>query len=199
MVKRHVHEVVKWASDVSHENLSEGRGKKALDVGCAYGYTSSVLEGLGYEVYGLDISRWGVRQATRNCDGHFLVCDVQASLPFAAETFDLVTCFDVLEHLLFPEKAIQNMLETCSNALICTTPNKIVEKAVRKLVGDYDETHINARSPSEWKESITQNFHPKLMRVKTFFDLTVQLGGLFVYKSFKMPALGLTVRIIVKK
>ena len=82
LVKRHVLEVVTWASKFSGSNLLEGTGKKALDVGCAYGYSSNALESLGYETVGVDVSAWGVKQAKGNAKGSFVVCDAQSRLPF---------------------------------------------------------------------------------------------------------------------
>jgi len=200
LVKRHVLEVIKWASKVSNSNLFNGQGKKALDVGCACGYASKVLETLGYETYGLDLSRWGVRHAKTNSNGHFLVCDAQTQLPFKDMTFDLVTCCDVIEHLQFPEKTIQDMLAICDGVMVCTTPNKAVEKPVRKIMRDYDETHINVKFPSEWEAYIKKKPNYKLLKIATFYDLTAKLANskLF-FKSFNVPNFGLTVRILVRK
>jgi hypothetical protein len=146
------------------------------------------------------VSKWGVRQAKTNSGGSFVVCDAQASLPFKAESFDLVTCFDVLEHLQFPEKAIRNMLESCSDALICTTPNRNVERPVRKIMRDFDETHVSAKSPSEWEKSIREVTSHELVKVEAFFDVTAKLANTSVlFKSVKLPRLGLTVRILVRK
>src|SRR4030042_6445783 len=122
LVSRHVMEVLKWASKTAHTDLLHGHGKKALDVGCALGYTSRVLADLGYETLGFDISSWGTKQAKNNSRSQFLVCDAQASLPFALSSFDIVTCFDVLEHLSCPEKALRSMLEVSGDAVVCTTP-----------------------------------------------------------------------------
>jgi len=200
LVKRHVLEVVRWASKVSNSNLFSGQGKRALDVGCAYGYASHVLETLGYETYGIDVSRWGVRQAKTNSNGHFLVCDAQTKLPFKDMTFDLIICCDVLEHLQFPEKVIRDMLEICDGTLVCTTPNKAVEKPVRKIMRDFDETHINVKFPSEWENCIRKKPDYKLLKIETFYDLTAKLANsrLF-FKSFNVPNFGLTVRILVRK
>ena len=130
----------------------------------------------------------------------FVVCDAQASLPFKAESFDLVTCFDVLNHLPFPEKAIRNMLESCTDALICTTPNRTVEKPVRRIMRDFDETHVSVKSQAEWENCINEIASPRLVKVEAFFDVTAKLANTSVlFKSVKLPRLGLTVRILVRK
>ena len=199
-VKRNVLEVIKWASRVSGKDFLLGTGKKALDVGCAYGYASAVLMSLGYETFGVDVSRWGVSQAKASSGASFIVCDAQGLLPFKAESFDLVTCFDVLEHLRFPEMAISNMLQSSKDALICTTPNRNVEKPVRKLMRDFDETHVSVKSSSEWEKSIREVVSHELVNVETFFDVTAKLANTrVIFKSVKLPRFGLTVRILVRK
>lgn len=200
LVKRHVLEVVKWASKASKIDLLNGKGKTALDVGCAYGYSSNILETLGYETLGVDISTWGLMQARKNSQGQFLVCDAQSNLPFKQGTFDLVTCFDVLEHLGSPEAALHNILESCRGVLVCTTPNKGVEKPVRKITRDYDESHVSAKNASEWKKTLRHDVDYSLVKVETFFDLAAKLGdSRLFFKSFKVPKIGLTVRILVRK
>jgi len=198
-VKRHVVEALGWASEAGGENLLAGEGRKALDVGCACGYSSKVLEVLGYDTYAVDISRWGGRRGKASAHGGFLLCDAQHRLPFKNDSFELVTCFDVLEHLRFPEHAIRYMLEACSAVLVCTTPNRLVEKTVRKIVGDYDESHINVKSASEWEKRIRNNENIKLLKVETFLDLTDKLADMGFPPSLKLPGFGLTVRIIARK
>jgi 2-polyprenyl-3-methyl-5-hydroxy-6-metoxy-1,4-benzoquinol methylase len=200
IVKRNVVEVLKWASKVSSVDFSLGRGKRALDVGCAYGYVSEILTGLGYETCSVDLSKWGINKAKALSGGNFLVCDAQTMLPFRTDSFDLVTCFDVLEHLQFPEKALRNMLDSCKGSLICTTPNRRVEKTVRRVTRDYDETHVSVKSPSEWENAVKAVGDYKLVKVETFYDVTAKLANSSVlFKSFKVPAIGLTVRILVTK
>jgi SAM-dependent methyltransferase len=200
IVKRHVLEVIKWASKVTEDNLLSGQGKNALDVGCACGYSSKVLETLRYETCAIDLSKWDVKQENSYANGDFLVCDAQTSLPSEPVSFDLIICFDVLEHLKFPQKAILNMLEACQGTLVCTTPNKVVEKPVRKITRDFDETHINVKSPSEWEKIIQGKTDYNLLKVETFLDLAARLTNSRVFfKSLKLPEFGLTVRILVKK
>jgi 2-polyprenyl-3-methyl-5-hydroxy-6-metoxy-1,4-benzoquinol methylase len=200
LVERNVLEVLKWASNLSRCNLFNGNDKKALDVGCAYGYASNVMQALGYETYGVDVSKWSVMNAKRDSGGQFLLCDAQINFPFRMTTFDLITCFDVLEHLQVPEIALRNMFRICGGVLICTTPNKFVEKPIRKIVWDFDKTHINVKFPSEWEKFAKRTLDFSLLKVETFYDLTIKLGDrLFFFKSFKVPNLGLTARMLVKK
>ncbi len=199
LVKKHVFAVLKWASKTSKQNLLCGKGKRALDVGCAYGYTSQLLTQLGYETIALDISAWGVRQAKKACNGTFLVCDAQASLPFGSDAFDLVTCFDVIEHLACPESALKSMFNVCGGVMVCTTPNRRVEKSIRKITGDYDETHISVKTPQEWINCITQNLSSSFLRVEAFHDFAGSVWGKPFFKSVYIPSYGLTVRVAVKK
>jgi ubiquinone/menaquinone biosynthesis C-methylase UbiE len=197
LVKRHVLEVLRWASKASNVDLLNGQGKRALDVGCATGYTSSVLSDLCYETYGVDISNWGTRQAKRLNDSQFVVCDAQDYFPFPPEAFDLITCFDVLEHLSSPEKALLGMFAASKGTLVCTTPNKKVEKNIRKFTGDYDETHISVKSVAEWKKTVASLMGKS--RVNAYFDCPVRLCGKLFFKSIRIPTYGLTVRIVVWK
>jgi ubiquinone/menaquinone biosynthesis C-methylase UbiE len=74
--------------------LPDGRGKKALDLGCRDQYWTRVLESKGYEVVSVDLE-----------PKHPTVLRVDANdpLPFADESFDLVWCTEVIEHVMKPE------------------------------------------------------------------------------------------------
>jgi 2-polyprenyl-3-methyl-5-hydroxy-6-metoxy-1,4-benzoquinol methylase len=199
LVQRHVLEVLGWASKACSKNLLNGEGKKALDVGCALGYTSQVLTGLGYQTSAFDVSAWGVKQAKQNAQVDFLVADAQTGYAFKEDLFDLVVCFDVLEHLASPEKALQNMFSVCRGVIVCTTPNKKVEKTIRKITGDYDETHISVKTPAQWQKIIKDNLDLSDLQVAAFHDFAGNFLGKRFFKSISIPSYGLTVRIMIKK
>jgi 2-polyprenyl-3-methyl-5-hydroxy-6-metoxy-1,4-benzoquinol methylase len=198
LVGAHVLAVLRWASEAVGTDFLDGRGKRALDMGCAVGFTSRVLADLGYEVVGVDVSRWAVSQARERVAADFLLCD-GAGVPFQNGAFDLVTCFDVLEHLPNPKRAVCEMFEVCRGALVCTTPNAKVEKTVRKLIGDYDETHISAKSPSQWRNLVANCVGSSQVQVEAFHDFSLGTKGKLFFKSFRIPSFGLTVRIVVKR
>lgn len=199
LIRRHVLEVLKWGSKVSKHNLLDGHGKTALDVGCAYGYAVDVLKSLGYVAFGIDISKYSVRKA-KNYATDIVVCDVQKNLPFKDEVFDVVTCFEVLEHLANPFHALWNVFNSCRHIMVCTTPNKAVDKPIKKLVKDFDRTHISLRAPSEWAEFAKKNLKCSIVKVETFFDASLRVADkLLFFESFKIPYFGLDTRILIKK
>ena len=199
LIKRHVLEALKWGAKVSNSDLLNGQGKTALDVGCAYGYGVDVLKTLGYDACGVDISRYSSKKAKEFFSAEFLACDVQKGLPFRENAFDLITCFEVIEHLAHPLWAIKNMFASCKGMIICTTPNKIVEKPIMTIMRDYDRTHINVKTQKEWKRYI-KNLNNSFSNVETFFYASLRVKDkLLFFKSFKMPYFGLGLRILIKK
>jgi 2-polyprenyl-3-methyl-5-hydroxy-6-metoxy-1,4-benzoquinol methylase len=201
LIKKHVLEVLRWGARSSGANLLDGKGKTALDVGCAYGYGVSVLRSLGYLCNGTDISKYSLLHAQRtNSSADFAIGDIQTGLPFKLGAFDLVTCFEVLEHVRDPMKAAMNMLDVCKDVMICTTPNRAVEKPVKSLVRDFDQTHISTRTPREWEKDLRKHVHDATIRVESFYDSNLLISKkLLFFRSFKVPYIGLDTRILIKK
>jgi SAM-dependent methyltransferase len=75
---------------------------RVLDIGCGYGKTAVLLEELGFEVYGVDVSGSAIRLCRRwtSAPQRFLPASA-AALPFDAETFDAVLdvgCLHCADH-----------------------------------------------------------------------------------------------------
>jgi SAM-dependent methyltransferase len=71
--------------------------RQILDIGCGTGINLSYLESYG-EVQGVDVSEIALDFCRRR--GHRRVlCASATDLPFATDSFDLVTALDVIEHL----------------------------------------------------------------------------------------------------
>jgi len=56
---------IQWAFRKGHQNLFEGAGKRAVDVGCAYGYVTSLLSQFKYDSAGLDVSRYALKSGEK--------------------------------------------------------------------------------------------------------------------------------------
>lgn len=85
--------------------------KTLLDVGCADGYLLKKISALlpGTKIYGVDVSRKLIETAKlRSPKIKFAVADVH-NLPFPNDKFDVILCTEVLEHLVSPEIALEEM------------------------------------------------------------------------------------------
>jgi len=94
-------------------NVEKG---KALDVGCRDGYWSEKLINKGYEVESIDVvPRYSTAKKI----------DVNEGFPYGNESFDLIWCSEVLEHLKEPEKVIIEMCQLLkkNGRIIITVPN----------------------------------------------------------------------------
>ncbi|OPY28263.1 MAG: hypothetical protein A4E28_01657 [Methanocella sp. PtaU1.Bin125] len=90
--------------DVGPVTSSVRTESRLLDAGCGSGKMAVPLARAGYRVVGMDLVRDGLREMRDKADADPVVGDVR-SLPFKDGTFDAVVCYDVLQHLLEPERA----------------------------------------------------------------------------------------------
>lgn len=79
-------------------------GASLLDVGAAYGFGVDEARRAGWQACGLEISAAAARRARDAAPGRIAVGHALRA-PFADGTFDLVTSWDVLEHLADPQAA----------------------------------------------------------------------------------------------
>jgi len=80
-------------------------GARALDLGAAYGFGVAQARVAGWSAVGLEVSAAAAARAGRAAPGRIVRASAVAA-PFAAAAFDLVTLWDVLEHLPDPHAAI---------------------------------------------------------------------------------------------
>lgn len=110
-------------------------GKKLLDVGCSYGLFLDVAKERGMSTYGIELSRYQSSVAKKR---HLQICTQE--LPkcgFPEAYFDVMTLFDVIEHLPSPQSFMKEAFRFIrpDGFLVLCTPNCRSMEA--KLFGTY--------------------------------------------------------------
>ena len=106
---------------------SDGSIRRVLDAGCGDGNFAASLAEAGYEMFGLDMSRSGIRIASGRDIGTFRNASVYDDLtaPFAGvTTFDAIVAVEVVEHLYSPRIFVRQAFDALQpgGLLIVTTP-----------------------------------------------------------------------------
>lgn len=76
-------------------------GGDILDLGCSSGSFLASLKGTAWKLHGVEFSPAAAQAAQQRCGADVFVGDV-LDAPFQPESFDAITCFDVLEHVYQP-------------------------------------------------------------------------------------------------
>lgn len=100
------------------EALRRHAGHRVLDVGCGNGSYVDVLLP-EHDTMGMDWARLPAWDA----QPHRFVVGSAEDLPFATRSFDTVACFETLEHLEDPVKALGELRRVTRGNVLLTVPN----------------------------------------------------------------------------
>lgn len=106
--------------------ISELAPSTLLDAGCGEGFVTDILqtELPNAKFTGFDVLEDSVRLAAlRNPRGTFAVGDIY-NIEFPDNSFDVVYCFEVLEHLHQPDKALAEMARVSKSHVVLSVPRE---------------------------------------------------------------------------
>jgi SAM-dependent methyltransferase len=112
------------------------RGGSFLDVGCGPGFLTGALLAHGKDAWGCDCSIEAIRFAQKSTvtgADHYFKADL-FELP--DKQYDTVTCMELLEHLVDPEKALQRLWDLVA-------PNGVLFVSMPKRVNDFNLEHLH--------------------------------------------------------
>lgn len=161
------------------EQRSAGKNEKLriLDAGCGEGFLSGYMHdelGNQVDITGLEYTSEALKIAKeRNKDINFIQGDIM-DMPFEDNSFDIVVCTEVLEHLHDPAKALSQLLRVSKGVLIISVPNEpwfclgnlLALKNVTRLGNPID--HINHWTYSKFASFLKKNSNKKWYMDKSF-------------------------------
>ena len=131
---------------------------RVLDLGCASGKFLASLDSTWHR-YGLDVSEFAIQQARMALPGATLSVGSATDIPFDGP-FDLITAFDLLEHVpapdLLAEAVIPRLAPHGHFIFVVPVYDGLVGAVARYL--DRDPTHTHKWSRSAWLAWTTTHF-----------------------------------------
>lgn len=139
--------------------------KTILDAGCGEGFSMNKLKlnGIGEKIEGIEYSKDAISFGKKLFPDLTIKQGSVYELPYKDNSFDLIVCTEVLEHLEDPKKAIKEMLRVTKKYLIISVPNEPLFMMSNFLRGKNlsrlgnDEGHINHWNPLSLKSYLIQN------------------------------------------
>jgi len=137
-----------------------------LDVGCGEGIIFAKLKQRfkDKKCTGVDIDKDHIEKANLNAPFASYQKGSIYDLRFPKNSFDLVMCLEVLEHLENPEKAVQNLKEVSSKYVLISVPREPIWRILNMVRGSYwrdwgnTPGHLNNWSTKQIKKMLGNHF-----------------------------------------
>ena len=146
-------------------------GAAVLDAGCGTGYGAAILAAAGArEVVGIDLAADVLTAAAPALpDSVTLQAGDLHDLPFDDDRFDLVVCFEAIEHLRNPMTALDELRRVLApdGSLLISSPNRLVYPAG-------NPHHVHEFAPAEFETALADRFaHVRLLRQSTYLTAAI--------------------------
>jgi SAM-dependent methyltransferase len=154
------------------------QGKRVLDVGCGAGYGTALLAETAAKAIGFDVSIEAVEYAKAHYGqkATFLAGDA-IHFPAEGHAFELVTAFEVIEHVAEYERLIAEAARVLADdgIFIVSTPNKVYYSETRREVGP-NPYHVHEFELEEFGAVLRRSF-PHVQVVAQNQQEAVVFGG----------------------
>jgi 2-polyprenyl-3-methyl-5-hydroxy-6-metoxy-1,4-benzoquinol methylase len=109
------------------------RSRKLLDVGCYIGVFLEIAQERGWEAWGVEPSHWAVREARRR--GLRVLEGTLDNVHLAEESFDVITMWDVIEHLPDPMRELRESYRLLKKGGLICIHTMNIESPLARLMG----------------------------------------------------------------
>ena len=165
---------------------TSGSGKSLLDYGCGRGEMMGLAADAGFEVAGTDTDPKCVELASRF--GKSSVLDISDPLSqFGEKSFDVVSCFHVLEHVDNPKLVLGTLAKIARSYVIIAVPNlRYLHRTFRRSMSCEEVNEGHLQSWDHWHLLNLAERHCGLEWIEWSSDATL----LPFLSSFAQKALG---------
>ena len=151
--------------------------KTLLDIGCGYGHFLNILKD-DFTIHGMDISSYAIKVASKRVDCEYKQGNLEDPIPFDMN-FDVITAISVVEHLIDPRKALENIYAQLNDGGLFCLEIPTVSGKISKIVYDLffasDKTHIFIKLVDEIEALITSCGFKKLAVYSSLLPFFTQL------------------------
>jgi len=169
------------------EAISQHKSAGALlDLGCSSGAFLESLKGPAWQLYGIEMSADAARRAEARSSAQVFVGDILEA-PFAPESFDVVTCFDVLEHVYEPREVMAKVQEWLKPGGIFYVLVPNIDSAESRVFGSYWyglelPRHISHFSPASLR-TIGKSAGLEEVRIETHSNSAFERSTHYVFDN----------------
>ncbi len=128
--------------------------KSVLDVGCG---RDSILKGINRPIYSVGIDYYEPyinKSKSEKIHNKYLLHDITRKLPFQENSFEVIICTEVIEHLSKEDglNLLNEMERVAINKVILTTPNGLMIDLHPTKEDNPEEKHISGWETDELRE-----------------------------------------------
>ena len=126
------------------------KGDHIIDIGCGRGIYQKALRKSIY--LGCDLNGQNLKRAVKAPNAEYVCADAN-HLPFIDNSFDIVLCSEVLEHLDSPLKTVKELARASKKMIVLTFPD---ERVMEKF-GKKNPAHIS-KIQGRWVKNALKNY-----------------------------------------
>lgn len=147
-----------------------------LDVGCGEGYLLFKIRKKynSASLYGMDISKGRIKKTKEKVPKATLLRGDILSLPFPNNSFDVVVCSQLLEHISKYKKAIEELIRIGKKHVIITVPNElpIITVTCPKCKTKHNlDGHVNFFTDKKLKSLFIKRKDVKIKKIRKFHTI----------------------------
>lgn len=165
-----------------------------LDLGCSSGGFLRSLKGPSWTLYGIEMSEQVARRAEAATGAEVFVGDI-LDAPFPTNSFDVITCFHVFEHLYEPREVLSRVAQWLKPGGVFFTMMPNIDSAGRRIFGSYwyalelprHTFHFSPKSLSRMADSVGLQQLSLTTSREVFIEQSVRYLADELYRKLNLP------------